>query len=179
MLTALAPVDGDAVLPLADARVHLNLTADEAYHDAAIFSLRNEAISLVEEHSRRSLQARQFLWEIDAFSRDMRPPILPSQSVDAISYRDRDGLDVALTVADWRFAGGFINVAYGLSWPSIGRGRGGVRITFTAGYVLATDIPPLLIVAVKLAMTAMFEDRSNPDLSAALRIANRLRRRTL
>lgn len=179
MLTALAPADGDAILPLADARVHLNLTADESFHDAAVVSLRADAINLVEEHSRVSLEARPFKWDVDAFAPSMRLPIRPSQSVDAIAYRDGNGTSVTLVATDWLLAGGFLNPVYGTRWPPIGAGRGAVQITFMAGYLTSSAIPPLLMAAVKIAMTAMFEDRGNPDLGVALKLANKFRRRTL
>lgn len=177
MFTPLALVDGEAILPLAGARAHLNLGPDETADDALIGELRNEAINVIEYHSRQSLQARQFLWEADAFSVAMRLPMRPVQSVDEISYRDTAGLAVPLDASSWSAAGGFLSPAAGYTWPRIGTGRAAVRITFTAGYLATDFIPPALIAAVKLALSAMYDDRSNPDLMPALRLADKFRRR--
>ncbi len=173
MLTALAPFDGDTILPLADARVHLNLTADDDFHDAAVESARDGAIGWVESYSGRSLQAREFEWSADQFCSVIRLPIGPVSAVDGISYYDSEGTDTALVEGDW--VSGRDRVVASGSWPYANGDPGGVRITFTAGYATAADIPTNLIAAVKLAMTAMFEDRSNPDLTAAMRCADAFR----
>lgn len=175
MLTPLAPADGDAILPLADARTHLNLTASDDYHDDAVTALRDAAISWAEGYAGRSLDSRQFLWRLDRFTSVVRLPIGPVSAVNAISYYASDGADTALVAADWYLGGDKLWAAHGATWPVASGAPGGVRITFTAGYALPADIPPYLLAAVKLAMAAMFEDRSSPDLTAAMRCADQFR----
>lgn len=179
MITPLALIDGEAILPLAGARAHLNLGPDETATDSLIGDLRDEAISLVEQHSRQPLQSRQFLWEADGFASVMRLPMRPIQSVDAISYRDTTGSLSSLVAANWLASGGFLSAAAGYHWPLFAPGRATVRVTFTAGYLSADHIPPLLLSAVKLAISAMYDDRSNPDLGPAMRLADKFRRRVL
>ena len=173
MLTALAPFDGDTILPLADARVQLNLTADEDFHDAAVGDARDSAIGWVESYTGKSLQAREFEWAADQFCSVIRLPIGPVSGVDGISYYNSEGTDTALAEGDW--VSGRDRVVASTSWPYANGDPGGVRITFTAGYASAADIPPNLMAAVKLAMTAMFEERSNPDLTGAMRCADAFR----
>ncbi len=174
MLTALAPADGNAILSLADARVHLNLTADDDFHDDAVLALRDAAIDFVEGYSGKALSARLFMWTADHFSISINLPIGPVSDTDAeISYYDSDGADTAIADGDWFFGRDQVVAASGQTWPVANGFPGGVRVTFTAGY--ASDIPPMLLVGVKLAMTAMFEDRANPDLSAAMRCIDRHR----
>lgn len=175
MLTPLTPADGDTILPLADARVHLNLTADDSFHDTAVLALRDAAINWVENYSGRSLQSRQFEWTADRFTSAMRLPIGPATAVDEISYYDGDGTDTALTSDDWRLGNSVVMAAFGTSWPYAGSAPDAVRIKFTAGYLTADDIPPMLLAAVKLAMTAIFEDRANPNLSGAMMCADQFR----
>lgn len=173
MLTP-APFDGDTILPLADARVHLNLTADESYHDDAVTAARDAAISWAENYTGHSFQDREFIWTTTTFTSLMRLPIGPVTGVDGISYYDGDGTDTALDAADWFHSGNNLAAAFNTSWP-YAYGQDGIRITLTAGYAVPADIPPMLLAAMKLAMTAMFEDRSSPDLTAAMRCADMFR----
>lgn len=179
MITPLALIDGEAVLPLAGARAHLDLGPDETATDGLIGDMRDEAINLVEQHSRQSLQSRQFLWEADAFATTMRLPMRPVQSVDAISYRDRNDALSPLSASSWNASSEHLSAAAGYSWPLSASGRAVVRITFTAGYLSADHIPPLLLSAVKLAISAMYDNRSDPDLGPAMRLADKFRRRVL
>ncbi len=176
MLTPLAPADGNAVLSLDDARAHLNLTADDSFHDNSVLALRDAAIDFVEGYTGKALSRRLFLWTADQFCSVIHLPIGPVVSDDAaISYYASDGTDTALTDADWFFGRDRLIAAEGTSWPYTNDSPGGVRITFTAGYLEAADIPPMLLAGVKLAMTAMFENRSAPDLSGAVRCCDQYR----
>jgi uncharacterized phiE125 gp8 family phage protein len=174
MLVPLTAADGDTILPLEDARVQLNLTADDTFHDAAVTAARDAAINWVENYTGQSLQERQFLWTTSVFACVMRLPMVPVTAVDEISYYDATGVDVSLDASAWFETTNNVAAAFGTRWP-YAYGHDGIRITFTAGYATADDIPPFLIAAVKLAMAAMFENRSNPDLSAAMRCADMFR----
>jgi uncharacterized phiE125 gp8 family phage protein len=175
MLTSLAPFDGDTILPLDDARVHLNLTAADDHHDAAVRSAREAAISWAESYTGHSFEERQFLWSVDQFKSRMPLPRGPVSAVDEVSYYDSNGDDTALDAEDWYAGNGIVSAAYGTTWPYANGLPGGVRITFTAGYGTPDDIPENLMAAMKLAMTAFFEDRSNPDLAGAMRVADQIR----
>lgn len=175
MLTALAPFDGDTILSLAEARVQCRLTADDDFHDSAVTDARDDAIAWFEEEASVSLQERQFLWTEAEFSCRMDLPRRPVTAIDSVSYYDEDGIDTALVEADWYFGDNTIEAAAGTSWPSSSGQRGSVRVTFTAGYSLAEDIPRNAMRAVKLALTAYFDDRSNPDLTVARQHADRFR----
>lgn len=173
MLTALAPADGDSILPLADARAHLNLTSDESYHDTAVIALRDAAIDFVETYTGKALTQRQFEWSADQFTSVIDLPIGPVSPDDAaINYYESDGTDTALVEGDWFIGRGRVVAATGRTWPYANGVPGGVRVTFNAGYPTVADVPTMLLAAVKLAMTAMFEDRASPDLSAAMRCSD-------
>lgn len=177
MLTALAPADGETILPLADAKVHLNLTEDDTFHEPAIEAARKDAIGWLEGYSEQSLQERDFLWTLDQFTSRMRLPIGPvaSDGVVSVEYYDSEAVDTTVDAADYVVGGGILAAASGSSWPYANGDPGGVRITFMAGYAAAEDIPFNLMAALKLALTAFFQNRSAPDLSGAMRLADQVR----
>lgn len=175
MLTALAPFDGEAILPLADAKEHLRLTDSDTFHDASVEDARDDAIAWFESHASVSLEERDFLWTEAEFDCRMRFPRRPATEVDSISYYDADGVDTELVADDWYFGDNELSAAAGTSWPCSSGQPGSVRVTFTAGYAAPADIPLNAMRAIKLALTAYFEDRSNPDLRVAELHANSFR----
>lgn len=176
MLTALAPADGDAILPLADVRSALNLTADDSFHDARIIRARDAAIDFAEGYTGKALSRRLFTYHVAQFSSVIALPIGPVVADDAaISYSDGDGGETALVEADWTFGGDSLFAPVGTGWPLASGFPGSVRITFTAGYETPDDIPPMIMAGVVVAMAAMFENAASPDLSAAMRCLDRHR----
>ncbi len=152
-----APLDGDTVLPLADAKAHLRvLNGDE---DALIAALRDAAIDWVERYCAISLSARAFTYSGDGFPTRFRLPYAPATDVTAISTFDTSGAAVALDPADWQFRAGHLYPAIGSSWPTVLNGAGSVTVTFTAGYASAADIPPAILSAVKLLTGHLFKQR--------------------
>jgi uncharacterized phiE125 gp8 family phage protein len=174
MIYPLAPFDGDTILPLADARVQLRLTADDTFHDDAVKASRDAAIGWAEGYTGHSFQEREFLWVANQFMPVLCLPIGPATSVD-ISYYDGDGADLTIDAADFYLGNDKLTPAINAAWPFADGRPGGVRITITAGYATADDIPPHLLAAVKLAMTAFFENRADPDLTGAMRVADQFR----
>lgn len=174
MLSPLAPFDGETILPLADAKEHLNLTADDTYHEPSVEVARDAAISWVEGYTGRSLQEREFLWQLNQFTPIVSLPIGPVTSAE-ISYYDGDGANLEIDAADFYLGNDKLTPALNTAWPYADGRPGGVRITVTAGYAVAADIPPHLLAAVKLAMTAFFENRANPDLAGAMMVADQFR----
>lgn len=174
MLTALAPFDGDTILPLADARVPLSIADTQTHYDDKLRDARDGAISWAEDHTGRALQQRDFLWEIDRFCRVLTAPIGPVSEA-TVEYYDSEGVDRTIDPANFYVGNNRLVAALNTSWPSVDGRPGGVRVTLTAGYDDPESIPPYLMTAVKLAMAAMFKDRENPDLSAAMRAADQFR----
>jgi uncharacterized phiE125 gp8 family phage protein len=177
LLTALAAFTGEDILPLADAKVHLNITADDTSDDDVIEALRDAAISWAEGYAAQSLQSRRFKWTQDRFCSLISLPIGPVSAVNSVEYYNTDGTDTAVDAAIYVLSDDKIVTAQNETWPSdlALDWPGGVRITFTAGFANTAAIPFYLLAAVKLAMTAMFENRSNPDLTGAMRAADQFR----
>lgn len=174
MLMPLAPFDGDTILPMEDAKEHLNLTDSDTFHEGNVEAARDAAIGWVEGYTGRSLQERDFLWPINQFTTVLAAPIGPVTSA-VIEYYDGDGTNLTIDEADYYLGNDKITSAINAAWPYADGRPGGVRITLTAGYALAGDIPPHLIAAVKLAMSAFFDNRSDPDLTGAMRVADQFR----
>jgi uncharacterized phiE125 gp8 family phage protein len=177
VLTALDAFTGEDILPLADAKVHLNITAVDTSDDDVIEDLRDDAISWAEGYTAQSLQSRDFRLTQDRFCSLISLPIGPVSATASVKYYNTDGTDTTVDAGTYVLSDDKIVTAQDETWPSdvAVAWPGGVRITFTAGYATAADIPFYLLAAVKLAMTAMFENRSNPDLTGAMRAADQFR----
>jgi uncharacterized phiE125 gp8 family phage protein len=175
VLTALTAFTGDDILPLADAKDQVGITADDTTQDNLVGSIRDQAIDWAEGYCGKSLQSRQFLWTVDQFSSVMALPIGPVSAANSVKYYDTDETDTTIDAADYYLGNDKLSAAIDTTWPYADGRPGGVRITFTAGYETAADIPLYLLAAVRLAMTAMFENRSNPDLAGAMRAADQYR----
>lgn len=173
MFTPLEPADGETILPLAllKARVRV-LSTDE---DTDIRRMRAQAIDFVERYSGKALQKRSFQWLQDRFCDVIRLPIGPVDDVTAISYYATDGTDTELEEADWLYSGGAVQAAIGTSWPHSSVLPGSVRVTFTAGYEDAETEAPALIAAVEVGVAALFADRTSPDWTATMALADSYR----
>lgn len=163
----------ELVLPLDEAKRHLNVLDDS--FDDLISDLRDEAIDWVERYCSVSLYLREFQWVQDRFTSSIKLPIGPLGEVTAISYYDSAGTDTALAEGDWYIGRGSIVAMPGTAWPSDDGRPGGVRVTFTAGYAHASEIPGMLLSAVKVAIAAMFANREQPDFAGAMRCCDRVR----
>jgi len=140
---ALAPGWREAVLPLAQAKVHLRVDGDE--EDDLIGSYREAALTHIERHCAVSLVPRSFVLTINSFGAPIMLPVGPNAAIQSVGY-----LDTATpgSFADWRLAGQAIVPKPGYDWPRV---TGPVTIAFTAGYAdVANDEPGLLQAALLL-----------------------------
>lgn len=149
MLRRLTPLDGDTILPLADAKAHLRVRHSE--EDALIASLRDAAIVHVERAAGVSLAVSTFTWTAARFAGGIELPVRPVVSVASTSYLDSAG--EAQPYASARLVNGAVYPAAGGSWPS---SYGSVTVTFTAGYDDAAKAPDLLA-AVKVKLQALYD----------------------
>lgn len=151
-----APLDGDVLLPLDDAKAYLRVEGGD--EDALIGALRDAAIDWVERHTGRALVRRAFVWTASRFATPLRLTIEPIVSVDGVGYRGSDGVSVSLDAAGWRLAGRELYAGVGASWPLALAGEGAVRVTLTAGYEDG-GVPPALVSAVKLMLGHLYRNR--------------------
>jgi len=158
-LTPSPPVAGygEALLPLAAAKAHLSIEADDTQDDALIESLRDAAIETVEQYCGiRLAPCTGIEAHFEAFAPKLRLGIGPafSVSVTGISY-DVQGVTTVLDASAWRIAaGGALVPAAGTCWPY----ADAVMVTFDAGYP-AGECPPALIIAVKMLVAHFYRNR--------------------
>lgn len=153
-LTRVTALDGDTIIPLADAKKHLDIEDDDL--DTQIGDWRNAAIAETEMLSGLALSEAQYLWTLPRFSPSIDLPMGPVVSVDSVDYIDGDGVEVLY--ADARLVGSRVYPAASGSWPTA---YGYVGVTFTAGPAPA-DKKAHLIAAAKIKLSIL-EDRGRSD----------------
>lgn len=136
-LTRVSPLDGEAILPLADCKTHLRVSHDS--ENTLIGSLRNAAIGHVERVSGVALASGQWRWTLKRFTSRIDLPMGPATAVDAVTYLDADG--AKQTYADARLIDGQVYPSAGGSWPTA---YDSVVVEFTAGLESADEAPELL-----------------------------------
>lgn len=172
-LTALEPIDGEAILPLAKLKQRIRVLSDD--EDSDIERMRDEAIDFVERYSGTALQQRSFAQADNQFCRWIKLLAGPIGEVTAVTYRDTAGAEIALTSTDWSYGDGYLSAAAGRPWPNASGKPGAVSITFTAGLENAETEAPMLIAAVAVAVAAMRDNREAPDFTTAMRCADQFR----
>jgi uncharacterized phiE125 gp8 family phage protein len=151
-LTRLTPLDGEAILSLADAKAHLRVTHTD--EDALIGSLRDAAVSHVERASGVALSSGNWRWTMRSFAARVDLPVRPVTALGTVSYLDASGAEQ--TYADARLVDGSVLPAADSSWPYA---YGSATVEFTTGLTSPDDAPEL-IAAVKLTLTDLYENRS-------------------
>lgn len=153
-LTRVTALDGDTIIPLADAKAHLDI--EDSDDDAMVAAWRDAAIAETEMLSGLALSEAQYLWTLPRFSPSIDLPMGPVVSVDSVDYIDGDGGEV--TYAGARLVGSRVYPAVLGSWPTA---YGYVGVTFTAGPAPA-DKKAHLIAAAKIKLSIL-EDRGRSD----------------
>jgi uncharacterized phiE125 gp8 family phage protein len=168
-------------LPLDLALVKEHLAVDDDDSDTLIETLTVAAILWAEGATRRTIYAREHVWTLQDFPRDVRREIrLPrgkTQSVASIAYV-AGGAVTTLTGPSsgspagtgWQEAlggddGGVLMPVQGASWPSVDADAvAPVTITFTAGW-LAGEVPQDLLHGLLFSVSDGFELRGSGDLA--------------
>lgn len=144
-LTLLQP---PAAEPLAVDECRLQCRIDDAVHDSLITIYIAAARAQAEFKSRRRLITQQWRQTIDAFpvDADIRLEVPPVQSVQAVTYVDvaaaTQTLATNLYKLDAAVLPGYLQPAYGTTWPGTLATPNAVSIDLTAGYgAAATAVP--------------------------------------
>jgi uncharacterized phiE125 gp8 family phage protein len=159
-LVPVAPVEGDAVVELAQVKAFLRV--DGGDEDSMIDGLRAAAIDWVERYTARGLTRREWRWSLSGFSPVLRLPIGPvadDAAVTGIAYRDASGAEAAVTDGGWIVSAGAMIAAPGTVWPSSWAADGSVTVTFEAGHGDVSVEAPGLVTAVLMLIRHWYDNR--------------------
>lgn len=121
---------------LAEAKLHCKV--DGTDDDALITSLIATARKQAEQRTNRALITQQWEYTLDSFPAriDLPKPVLAS--VQSVKYLDGDGALQTLASTEYQVVtselAGYIQPAYGKSWPSCRVQPDSVVVAYTAGY---------------------------------------------
>lgn len=113
----------------------------------------------------RALVSQQWKMTASGFPVCFQIPLPPLISLDSIKYLDGDGVEQTLAADQYQVTGisgrqpAMVEPAYGVVWPTPRLVAEAVRVTFTAGYGAAEDVPASIKAAIKLLLGHWFENR--------------------
>ena len=164
-LKQITPPEGD-VLALADAKAQCRLETTFTDDDTLLTDLIQAAEAMIDGPNGIgvALLTQQWTLALDWWPFDgLRLPLTPFQSLDQVQYVDLSGalqtLDPATYVVDDISSPARFCRAWGAYWPPVRPQFGAVRITFTAGWTEAADVPQDLKQAAKLLISHWYQNR--------------------
>lgn len=150
-LTRLTPLDGEAILSLADAKDQVKVRHTD--EDVLIASLRDAAILHIERITGVALAPAEYRWTMRCFETRIDLPMRPVTEISEITYHDEDGEDATYT--GWRLIEGSVLSAITDAWPYA---HGYAAVTFTAG-LESPDEAPDLLAAIRLMLGHLYANR--------------------
>jgi len=158
------------VVSLAEAKQHLRV--DVTDDDSLIAIYAASAREFSETYLRRALITQTWDFFLEAFpaGAEIKIPLPPLQSIDAIRYLDEAGVERILDSGFYTVdapAGpdadcGRVRFNYGHPWPSTFKDRRAVRITAVCGYGSApSDVPSAIRAGVLLLTANLYENRQD------------------
>lgn len=160
-LVPLAPFDGEAILPIAEAMQILRVDDNE---QVAVAATRDAAIDFVERHVRHGLSRRQWQWSVAGACDALRPGMRPIHAVTAIDVVDHNDVTTSLMAGDWSFALGTLRIKPGPNWRDAQR----IVVTFEAGFSDVAKEASGLLSAVKLLMLHIWDAGDADDVPATV-----------
>ena len=150
-------------ISLSDLKDHLRIY-DTTEFDSQLTNVLNAAILQVERATGRALITQTWEMRLDKFSKSIKVPHPPLQSVTSIQYQDvndaQQTLGTSYYTVDTSSQPGRIVEAYNYSYPDTYSDIDAVLITFVAGYGDAEDVPEPLKFAIRFFAEKMWD---NPD----------------
>lgn len=148
---------------LADAKSHLRV--EHTDDDVLITSLIATALQAAEARTGRAFVTQQWRQTLDAWPVDSVVEIDKARliSVEAVSYLDSDGIRQTLDAATYQVVTdtlvGFVQPAYGTTWPACRCTPGSIRVDYTSGYGNAAAVPQALKAWMLLAIATWYAQR--------------------
>lgn len=168
--SVLVTAPAEEPITLAEAKAQLRMTDDDDATDLP--NLIAQARDWCEQYCGRAFvtQTRQLV--MDTFPTAIQLDMPPAASVTSIQYLDADNTLQTVTsseyILDLYNEPGWVQPAYGYSWPSTYSEINAVRVQFVCGYGDATAVPPAIKAAIRLLIGSMDAIRENTIVGAPI-----------
>ena len=151
----------------AQVRVELDITSEDDYLRSLLLAVRDWA----EGEVSKALLTETLALKLDRFAcEEIYLPYPPLQSVSSITYLDSNNVLRTLAAAKYQVVGarlapdakapcGYVQPAYGESWPTTYPVPECVTITYIAGWLSAEAVPQRIKQAMLLALADMYANR--------------------
>lgn len=186
MVPLIAVEPAEEPLSLAEAKTHLRVTGSS--EDALIESLIVTARQRCEELSMRSFVTRTLEYYLHSWPADgvIALPMPPIVAVASIAYTTDTGATGTVPAPSYFFAPQWERIVLqrGAAWPAVSlRPADAVKVTYTAGYGEAEDVPAWAKHAMRLLIAHWFLNREEitmgsvghrlPDAAQSILMANK------
>lgn len=152
---------GTEPLTLAEAKLHCKV--DIADDDTLITALIVAARQQVEHRTGRALVTQQWELTLERFAARILLPHPALVSVQSVKYLDDSGVLQTLASTEYQVViselVGYIQLAYGKSWPSCRAQPDSVVVAYTAGYGAAAAVPSSIKAWMLMAIGTMYGQR--------------------
>jgi uncharacterized phiE125 gp8 family phage protein len=170
----LKTITGPSTEPVTLAEAKLHLRVDHADEDTLITQHIKAARISLEQECRRAFITQTLELRLNAFpARSFVLPRPPLQAVTAIKYVDKDGVETTVSSTtygvDTNAEPGIVYLKSDYYWPSVTLlPVGGFRVTYTAGWAAAANVPDTIKNAILLMVGTFYENREEVVISAGL-----------
>jgi uncharacterized phiE125 gp8 family phage protein len=151
-------------LTLTEAKLHLKV--DTTTDDDLITALITATRQSVERYCNSALITQTVTEKYDCFtSRGFRLSVSPAIAITSISYTDSAGtsqtLDAAIYGLDIYSRPARVFLKENQQWPQTRMEVNTVTVVYTAGYGAASDVPKPIVIAMKLMLADLYENRQD------------------
>lgn len=164
-------ISESAVEPILLAEARLNLRVTLTTEDSRITRLIKAARQLSEQELEMSLVQKTLeVAQSSFYPYPIELPYGPVRDIVSVTYKDPDGVDVVMPADQYAFSVYTPTVllnAYGVTWPTVRRETGSVRVRYTVGYPSADspqeEVPEPIRQAMHLYISHYFNFREAVD----------------
>jgi len=152
---------------LSEVKQRLRIDINDADEDADIEMMIADAVARIDGPHGVGIAMVSQQWELrlDYFPYIIELPLYPVISVDSITYVDGNGTEQTVAAVDYQTDiysnPARIKPAYAHTWPTPRADLATVKVTFTAGYGAAADVPADLKQAILLTIGHAYAHRES------------------
>lgn len=149
--------------PVSLAEAKAQLRVDHTDEDTYISALVSTATAAVEEMTGRALITQTWSLSQNGAVDRVYLPKTPVQSIDSITYYDRDEVSQTATASDFNLFSdiyrAWVEPKSNKDWPDVFDRPDSLTISFVAGYGAASDVPVEIAHAIKMLLSHWYEQR--------------------